>query len=207
MQKWAYTHARCLSNVVEGKRKNRYEYYFTLQSIYNIIAELIIIMLIGILTGTFLSIMVVALSLAVLRRSAGGYHVDSLSACTVVTVGQFTVISLIVHYTIKAWSTSTIVSIVAAVFILGIPLLIIYAPKDMPQAPITRSYNIKRLKIRSIIILMVWAAAMVFAAIYDLHEYALASSFGIALELFSVTPAGKVYELANGWARKRRNHD
>jgi accessory gene regulator B len=85
-----------------------------------------------------------------------------------------------------------ILSAIVFVFLFGLWSISKYAPADTPQKPITSIEKIKKLKVRSLIILLVWCFFNVgYYLLFDkVHGLMLASSLGILCQCFSITKVG-----------------
>jgi accessory gene regulator B len=150
------------------------------------------IMLVGIslVLGVLLPTLIITVTFASLRMLAGGYHMDTYGKCIFVSLGLFIVSSLVANYTYANWQGVHIILLILVTFILGLYVLIRYAPKDTPNKPITSPDEIRKFKRLSIMYLFVWGAVVSGLAFLALYLYVLSLCFGILLELFAISPTG-----------------
>jgi accessory gene regulator B len=125
-----------------------------------------------------------------LRMLAGGYHFDTYGKCLLVTLALVITAALISQYTYSYWSIASIVLFLILVFAFSFYMLIKYAPKDTPTKPITDPAAImkyKKLSISYLGLLLIPCSILMF---FNLKMQVMAISFGVLLEVFTITPVG-----------------
>ena len=108
-------------------------------------------------------------------------------------MGLFLASALISQYTYQYWNIISVAIFLILVFAISLYVLIKYAPKDTPTKPITDPVEIMRFKKLSILYLSIWMIVCSTLTIFNLNMYVIAMSFGVLLEVFSVTPMGHVF--------------
>ena len=187
---WAYRSANYLVKHQNESNEKRRVYYYGFQVIFGELMKLIILIIASLLLGTLGATMITALIFAFLRRTAGGYHMDTYGKCMTVTLGLFLFSGVIAQYTYQGWSVVHILILIMTTFIVSLFVIIKWAPADTPNKPITNPEKIRKFKMQSIIIIVFWLIFMLFMSYYKQHILIIAACLGVLLESFTIAPAG-----------------
>jgi len=131
-----------------------------------------------------------SIAFATLRMLAGGYHMNTYGRCLAVSISMFIGFSLIARYTYGFWSFYQIILFTIIVVALSAICLYKWAPSDNPNRPITELSEIKKFKKLSFLYLIIWTATACILIGLNLYMILLSISFGLLLEVFSITPFG-----------------
>ncbi len=192
----AYGLAKGLAKQMNESHEKRGVYYYGFQIVLGSIVKVLLLTIISLIFGAFVPTAILLFFFATLRVVAGGVHMDTYGKCITSSLILFMACSVLVRYTYMYWSFALVVGFAAAVFLFGLLTMIKWAPGDTPNKPITTVTQVKKLKLFSIVYMFLWAALVAVLIYFDLPMYALASTFGVLLECFTVTPLG--YRLFEG---------
>lgn len=173
----------------EGHQK-RSVYYFSFQVILGGLVKNIILFSIALLFGVFIPTLIIAIIFSSLRMLAGGYHMDTYGKCLFVTISMFILASIVAGYTYIYWSLLHISVLITVTLLLGLYLLIKYAPKDTPNKPINDRKKIHMYKMYSIIFFIMLLMLTIIFAVYSMKLYSITICFAILMELFTLSPIG-----------------
>lgn len=190
INRWSYSCAKGLSGILNENHVKRAIYYFGFQIIIGAMVKVIILTAVSLALGIFIPTLIISLTFASLRLIAGGYHMDTYGKCLFVSMGLFVTSALIARHTYEYWNFTYLTILTAIAFILGIYVLIRYAPRDTPNKPITDPQEIRRFKVLSIVHIIIWLIITLALNILGLSMYVLSLCFGVLLELFAITPTG-----------------
>ena len=203
INKWSYGLARYLTGQLGHTHEKRHVYYYGFQIIIGGIVKFLMLMVVTMATGIFLSTFAALFFFGLLRVIAGGYHMGSYSRCTVVSSCMFMLSGFIVQYTNTYWSQSMLAILAGAIFLTALPAVFKWAPADTPYKPITKPGQIRTLKTLSIVVVILWAAAEIILIVNRLNFYSLAGSLGILMAVFIISPAGySFFDFASGKGHK-----
>jgi accessory gene regulator B len=160
IQKWSYGCAKKLALILNENHQKKSVYYYGFQIVIGAIVKGIMLVGISLVLGVLLPTLIITVTFASLRMLAGGYHMDTYGKCIFVSLGLFIVSSLVANYTYANWQGVHIILLILVTFILGLYVLIRYAPKDTPNKPITSPDEIRKFKRLSIMYLFVWGAVV-----------------------------------------------
>ena len=193
IQSCSYACAKYLSTQLNENHEKRRIYYYGFQVVFGAIVKGFFLVSISFLFGALIPALIVAAAFGLLRKAAGGYHMDTYSKCIVLSMTLFISAALIARYTYPYWTEWSLIVLIAVVFAISIPVLIKWAPSDTPNRPITKPEEIKKFKRSSIIYMVVWlllAFLTLHLEIGKYQQYIIAASFGVLQELFAISPIG-----------------
>lgn len=144
--------------------------YYGIEGLYRTVPKLIIILLLGILTGSSKEIIILILFFNVLRHVAFGVHAPNSYICFIISAGIFVGLSAI---TPLLRINKTVRLLIGAVCIIS---FIFYAPADTKKRPLTNIKQRKKLKIFSIF----------FGIIYILLSLIIKNNLIVNIILFSL---------------------
>lgn len=198
INKWSFSCAKGLAEVLNENHQKRSAYYFSFQIVFGGIVKYGIMLSVSLLLGIFIPSLIVYVSFVALRKLAGGYHMDTYGKCLIVSIGLFVMAAFTAKFTYQYWNTVHILALIGMALVSGLYVLIRYAPRDTPNRPITDPQEIKKFKTLSLIYLLVWVGIISTLTVFGFRMYALASAFGVLLELFGVTPMGhRFFDMIN----------
>lgn len=193
IQRCSYGCANHLATVMNENHNKRSIYYYGFFIIFGALVKGIIMFSIAAILGILVPTLLIMFTFGSLRMIAGGYHMETFAKCLFVSMTLFIIAALTAKYTYQNWTLSHIISLITLTFIIGLYILIKYAPKDTPNKPITDPIQIKKFKKLSLIYLFIWLMTNILLAIYNLNMYVIALSFGVLLELFAISPKGHIF--------------
>ncbi|MDQ2087510.1 accessory gene regulator B family protein [Herbivorax sp. ANBcel31] len=206
IQAMSYRGADYLMRQKQENHEKRRVYYYGFQIVIGIIVKVILLILLALVTQTLKASVVTVLMFSSLRMLAGGYHMDSYGKCIGVSVGLFIIAGIISTHTYTIWSTYAIIALISITFIISIASIIKWAPSDNPNRPITDKKEFLKFKRLSVSYIILWAGAVLTAFYFNYNMYVLAASFGVLLEVFSITPLGYRFfdAIKNGFSKTKR---
>lgn len=190
VQKWSYACANHLASVLNENHRRRAVYYYGFYIIIGMAVKGIVLVSTASLLGVLLPALLIVITFGSLRMLAGGYHMDTYGRCLVVSLALFLAGASMAQYTHRYWEIGWVAALVGITFLLGLYLLIKYAPKDTPNKPITDPVAIKRYKTFSVIYLCGWLVLMAVLTVLGQTLQVLAMCAAVIMELFTITPVG-----------------
>lgn len=164
----------------------RYGLFSLVATLMNLLAVAILSSAIGVLREA----MAVAVNMMLFRKTSGGAHSESLSACIITGTLVSTFLALAAKWA-SPWLANPNVLIIPQVFALAVVYL--YAPADVPQKPITNPRQRKTLRFLSFSYLVFFAllgpALRIFAPYQWTYLYEV-SAVGLLWQGFMLTPPG-----------------
>ncbi|QNU65629.1 accessory gene regulator B family protein [Ruminiclostridium herbifermentans] len=199
IRRFAYSSAVYIQKNNNGNHENRRILYFGFQAIYGDIIKLIIVILISSALKSLLQVLALTFAFVLLRRYAGGFHMDTEGKCIISTVCSFVIPGTLISKISFEFNTVWIIIIIAVAFVICLFLLKKYAPKDCVNRPIEEDEAaiFKRKAIRDVIILIIIS---IILAILGQHLLSLSIVAGILIEIFTLVPVGyRLFERINSW--------
>jgi len=131
---------------------------------------------------------------------------DTYSKCLFVSLALFILASLIAKYTYMYWNSLCLLILIILTFVIGLYVLIKYAPKDNPNKRITDPREIRKLKTLSLIYLFIWVFTTIFV-FFKNKVFVLPLCFGILLSLFIITPTGhRFFDYVKSSLNNKKKH-
>ncbi|AEY67214.1 accessory gene regulator B family protein [Clostridium sp. BNL1100] len=190
INKWSYSCAKGLASVLEESHQKKAEYYFGFQVAIGSIVKTTLLVAVSTILGVLIPTLIVSISFALLRKVAGGYHMDTYGKCLLVSIGFFVAAALIAKHTYLYWSITWLVILITLTFTIGLYILKKYAPKDTPNRLITDPEEKNRFKKLSIVYICVWLIVVTVLTVLGMKMYTLVLCFGVLQEIFAITPTG-----------------
>ncbi len=190
INKWSYSCAKGLANVLEENHQKKAEYYFGFQVAIGSIVKTAILVAISTILGVLIPTLIISVSFALLRKVAGGYHMDTYGKCLLVSIGLFVAAALLAKHTYRYWSITWLVILITFTFTVGLYILKKYAPKDTPNRLITDPKEIRKFKTLSIAYICLWLLVVAVLTLFGMKLYTLLLCFSVLQEIFAITPTG-----------------
>ncbi len=190
INKWSYSCAKGLANVLEESHQKKAEYYFGFQVAIGSIVKTVILVAVSTILGVLIPTLIISVSFALLRKVAGGYHMDTYGKCLLVSIGFFVAAALLAKHTYRYWSITWLVILIALTFSIGLYMLVKYAPKDTPNRLITDINERRRFKTLSIVYICIWLLVATVLTVFEMKMYTLLLCFSVLQEIFAITPTG-----------------
>lgn len=189
IKKLAYKSAFYIQKCNNSSHENKRILYFGFEAIYGDIVKLTIVICASAILRSLFPVLAITLAFAILRRYAGGFHMDSEGKCLLATFCSFVIPGTLLSKINFHANSILLIIINAFIFIACLLLLIKYAPKDCINRPIDEDESIvfKRRAIRDIIILTIIS---IILAILDNSLLSFSIMLGIILEVFTLVPFG-----------------
>ncbi len=190
IQKCSYSFANKITISLNENHQKRSIYYYGFQIIIGAFVKGVILVSLAFVLGVLLPTLFITAAFASLRKLAGGYHMDTYGKCILVSLGLFLAAALIVQHTYTCWSIINIAALIGITFIMGLYVLIRYAPKDTPNKPIIDPKEIRKFKSLSTVYIFLWAVVVTVLTIFGYKMIVLCLCSGVLLELFVISPIG-----------------
>lgn len=190
INKWSYSCAKGLSEMLDESHQKKAEYYYGFQIAIGGIIKAATLVAVATLFGVLIPALIVSLSFALLRKVAGGYHMNTYGKCLVVTIGLFVSAALLARYTYLYWSLESMIILITLTFSIALYILIKYAPKDTPNRLITDPEEKRKFKSLSILYILIWLLVVTALTVFKMKMYTLLLCLSVLLELFGITPIG-----------------
>jgi accessory gene regulator B len=176
--------------MLDENHQKKAVYYYGFQIAIGGVVKNAILVVVSMIFGVVIPTLIISLSFALLRKLAGGYHMDTYGKCLLVSIGLFVAAALLAKHSYPYWSVACLVILITLTFTIGLYVLIKYAPKDTPNRLITDSREIRKFKTLSIAYIFIWLAVVTALTVLGMKMYTLLLCFSILQELFAITPTG-----------------
>ncbi len=190
IDKWSYSCAKGLANVLEENHQKKAEYYFGFQVAIGSVVKTVLLVAVSAVLGVLIPTLIISISFALLRKVAGGYHMDTYGKCLFVSIALFVFAALIAKHTYRYWSIAWVIILITLTFTIGLYVLIRYAPRDTPNRLITDPVEIRKFKALSIAYISVWLVVVTVLTMLGMKMYVLLLCFSVLQEVFAITPTG-----------------
>lgn len=134
-----------------------YAIEMTVLTLGNILCTLLLAALLGVLPGVLSCLIAVFL----FRQTAGGAHSNSPWRCAAVTITIYPAIALLAVFLARL-GTTFVDALSAAALLTGLLTVALLAPVDSPAAPIISPHRRKKLKVLSMAVFTLTAAAVIY---------------------------------------------
>lgn len=125
-------------------------YTYGLEALYNLTTKIIVLIIINLCIGTIKEYISLTIFYAFIRLYAFGIHANSSIGCWISTLSIYTIGSIIIKY---CYINSIIAFIIMTISIISI---LLWAPADTPKRPIIREEQRKKMKIKTLIITIIY---------------------------------------------------
>lgn len=148
---------------------DKYDVYrYGLEMIISTVLGVILVLLCGILTDSFIHAILFYGLFVILRMYTGGYHADSHIACKMTLCGSF----LITYFTLKMLLVKFNIKILLIFVLFNLASAVSIAPVECVKKPISKHIKCKN-KFVSIILYFVLAILSICLYIMSYHEWSL----------------------------------
>jgi len=179
--------------------ENREIYIYGIELLLSNMITFIAIIFISIVTKTFLISMLYSLIFCSLRIFAGGYHCKTYISCFFTSISIY-ILMLVLNFQLD--SIKSILSIILVV--LFSPIILMFAPVEHENNPLTAEEKVKYRKC-CIIITLAIIALFIVSILFSLFEISFIISWTMtavaALIIISKIEGGKNNEKAGTWNR------
>lgn len=153
--------------------------------ILQVTALLLMITIIGLISGTLYESLIIFASVAFIRKSTGGAHSKTMIGCNTVSVLSIALLAIASRYLLGTPIDSYVNSgITVIAFLIGYIIFYLLVPVDSPNKPIVTPEKIKRLRKESFSkLFLFFLLTIVSILLADTHErfYSIASSIRVAM--------------------------
>lgn len=185
----------CQSLNITGDEREVVEYgMIALVQILVLIPSIIII---GSLTGTVFSALIICFSASLLRKSSGGVHVSSINICTIMGITFCLGASVLIQYFLDSRVSIIALSVLVIIsFLTALVVILTKAPVDTENKPIRTDKKKKRLRKESLVLLAFYACVSMLL-IYFSFDYHIATVylwsilFGMMWQILTLTHTGE----------------
>lgn len=193
----SYACANYLTNQLKESHEKKRVYYYGFQVMLGAVAKAIILVSLALLVGALVPCLIILFTFATLRVLAGGFHMDTYGKCIATSTVLFIGMGALSQYTYENWNAAYMLGLIIASAMLGVFVVIRWAPKDTPNKPITRQEDIIKFKRLSLLYISLWTLINLillyksYAEGYTIMNLVIISTcMGFLLEIFMVTPLG-----------------
>lgn len=170
----------------------KYGFHVLFANLFKLPILLIIAYIFGIIKYVFISM----LCFGSLRTFASGLHANKSWTCFVGTSGLFLGVPLLSTYTKPS------IGLILCLYTINLLLVVLYAPADTEKRPIIRAKTRKRLKLQSILVILIYFALSIFLFLKFRSQYNTYLNifvFSLTAECILITPF--TYKIAKGGYR------
>ncbi len=144
--------------------------------------------------GTVVASLILSFSVSILRVNAGGAHLSSIGICSLIGV----IISVIMPTVFNMLNVNEIISpvmylICNIILVLSLWVILLKAPVDTPNKPIVSETKRKRLKKRSITVVILYFAVVNLFIYFGFNIYAFCLIFGLTWQSFTMLRVGHTF--------------
>ncbi|MCX7748259.1 MAG: accessory gene regulator B family protein [Clostridia bacterium] len=199
IQTWSYSCANHLMVQLKENHERRRVYYYGFQVVIGAIVKGALLIALSFLLGTLIPSIIIVVAFASLRMIAGGYHMNTYGKCIFVSLAMFLIAGIVARYTYQYWRIEYILLLLFFTFVISLPILGKYAPRDTPNRPISDPSEIKKFKRLSFIHIFAFLVVCILLIYLNGSLYVLSVCLGILLELFAVSNLGhKFFDKISG---------
>ena len=180
-----------LSTALQYDQEQKEVIVYGLLGIIQFVIVLSLLLIFSSLFGTVAASLILSFSVSALRVHAGGAHLSSIWVCSltgvVISVLMPTVFVLL---GVQNLSSNYLFYITNGILLLALWIVIVKAPVDSPNKPITKPEKIKKLKRKSIIVVLIYFVIGNFLAYKLLNVYLFCLLFGVMWQCFTMLKIG-----------------
>lgn len=199
MEKLAQNLARNISSSLGYNEEKEAVVAYGLTAIIQVSATVLLVLLLGILTGVLVESLIVCFSVAVLRKYSGGAHAETAEFCTCFSAVYCTLTAFLSKKLLTAiYSFIPMAAAVTLVFILSFVFIYKLAPVDTPNKPIRTEKKKRKMRAGSFIVLAIYfllsVAFLVLSPQSDrFKSYGISLLFGTVWQVFTLTHQGSLF--------------
>ncbi|AFA47371.1 accessory gene regulator ArgB-like protein [Acetobacterium woodii] len=185
----------CQSLNITGDKREVVEYGMI--ALIQILVLIPAIIIIGSLTGTALSALIICFSASLLRKSSGGVHVSSINICTIMGITFCVGASVLIQYFLDSHvSINVLLAVVIISFLIALAVILTKAPVDTENKPIRTAKKKKRLRKEALFILAFYAGISVLLIYFSFNYrittvYLWSILFGMMWQVLTLTQIGE----------------
>ena len=180
-----------LSTALQYDQEQKEVIVYGLLGIIQFVIVLSLLLIFSSLFGTVAASLILSFSVSALRVHAGGAHLSSIWVCSltgvVISVLMPTVFELL---GVQNLSSNYLFYKTNGILLLALWIVIVKAPVDSPNKPITKPEKIKKLKRKSIIVVLIYFVIGNFLAYKLLNVYLFCLLFGVMWQCFTMLKIG-----------------
>jgi accessory gene regulator B len=169
---------------------------YGLTAIFQLLIIGITVSLIGLVFKFLYESLVIFLCVALIKKSTGGAHSNSIYICTFISIFTITLFAYISRYILYLYLNIYLdVGILVIVYIASFLIFTKHVPVDSPNKPITKPEKIKRLRKQSFIILFLYFLVSLLLFYFEINHprlYSISLSMQLAViwQTFMLTKLG-----------------
>ncbi|NLT13291.1 MAG: accessory gene regulator B family protein [Clostridiales bacterium] len=196
MEKAAHKLSERIAFHLQYHEEKRSVVEYGLLAIFNIIIIGVTISCIGSIFSIFYECAVIFIGVGILKKSTGGAHAETLTGCVIVSVLSITLFAAVSRYALGfPMSIFLNIGMTLAVLLAGVIVFYRSVPVDSPNKPIRKPEKIRRLRRQSFVLLGLFSAfsvlAAVLAPVYErFYSIAFCIRFILLWQTFMLTTYG-----------------
>lgn len=167
--------------------EKREQVEFGLKCLFTVVTSYSLIIVSSIVLRLFPGALLVAIAVGILRSFSGGAHASTSLHCAVIAVFYTNSLAFLSRILARNLTETWLFIAAALTAVLGVVLLLLYAPMDVPEKPINSPKRRFRLRLLSIVSLLIVIVLLLFVK----GEHGYAMLLGLGWQLFSLTPCGE----------------
>lgn len=180
-----------LSTALQYDQEQKEVIVYGLLGIIQFVVVLALLLVFSSLFGTVAASLILSFSVSALRVHAGGAHLSSIWVCSLVGVAISVFMpTVFILVGVQNMPSAYLFFITNAVFLLALWVMLVKAPVDSPNKPITKPEKIKKLKRKSVIVVLIYILIGNFLAYKQLNVYLFCLLFGVAWQCFTMLKIG-----------------
>lgn len=180
-----------LSMALQYDQEQKEVIVYGLLGIIQFVIVLSLLLIFSSLFGTVAASLILSFSVSALRVHAGGAHLSSIWVCSLTGVVISVLIpTVFVLLGVQNLSSNYLFYITNGILLLALWIVIVKAPVDSPNKPITKPEKIKKLKRKSIIVVLIYFVIGNFLAYKLLNVYLFCLLFGVMWQCFTMLKIG-----------------
>jgi accessory gene regulator B len=164
---------------------------YGLIGILQMITIFILITILGIIFDFWYESMIIFICVGMIRKSTGGAHAGTMMSCNIISVITVTLLAALSRYSMYIPFTTYInLGLTVLVFVICFIIFYLRVPVDSPKKTITKPEKIRRLRIQSFLILLLFSLitiALIFLVHYNKRFYSIAVSVRLIILWQSLT--------------------
>lgn len=167
---------------------------FGLELILGEIVKWIVFLSLAGILGILKEVLIITISAGSLRLVSGGEHCSAYYRCLIGGAIWFTLLGEAVSYLNPLLTVPQLYFVAAAVFIISLPILIVYAPGDTENKPIRDPEERKRFRNLSVLFITIYFLVMIGSASFISSRFlTLSLAVGTLAQVFTVSPWGYAF--------------
>ena len=167
---------------------------YGLLAIIQFVVVMAIILVFSSLLGTVFASLILSFSVSALRVHAGGAHLSSIWICSLTGVAISVLVpTVFALFGVQNLSSNFIFILTNVILFLALWIMMVKAPVDSPNKPITNPEKMKKLKRKSVIVVLIYFVIGNFFAYRQWNVFLFCLLFGVTWQSFTMLKIGHAF--------------